>query len=188
MVLVAMIAPEWAIKKFMARHRLHEIYVKSAKIGVLLSCSSCRSRDMALYLVNPGVDLTLELYIAPAMEEAICIQWERVKDRAIRQTFVRKLEKRLEQLMSECMDWDLKEPTPAQASYASLISRKLGVPIPSEALRYRFHMALFIDTYSKQYRLEMSKPHAPNNEDVEKAKTLVAEKLKVGTSSDNNVC
>ena len=53
---------------------------------------------MTLYLVNPGVDLTLELYIAPAVEEAICIQWERIKDKAIRQTFVRKLEKQLQQL------------------------------------------------------------------------------------------
>lgn len=143
---------------------------------------------MALYLVNPGVDLTLELYIAPGMEEAICIQWERVKDRAIRQTFVRKLEKRLEHLVAECMDWDLKEPTPAQASYASLISRKLGVSIPSEALRYRFHMALFIDTYSEQYRLEVSKAPTPNTEDIEKAQALVAEKLKAGTSNDNNAC
>ena len=88
---------------------------------------------MTLYLVNPGVDLTLELFIAPSMEEAICIQWERVEDKAIRQTFVRKLEKQLERLIVECMDWDLKEPTPAQVSYAALISRKLNIPIPSEA-------------------------------------------------------
>jgi len=143
---------------------------------------------MTLYLVNPGVDLTLELYIAPAMEEAISIQWERVKDTAIRQTFVRKLEKQLERLVVECMDWDLKEPTPAQASYASLISRKLGVSIPSEALKYRFHMALFIDTYSEQYRLESSKSPSSNAEDIAKAKALVEEKLKAGTSTDNNAC
>ena len=79
------------------------------------------------------------------MEEAVCIQWERVKDKAIRQTFVRKLEKQLERLIVECMDWDLKEPTPAQVSYAALISRKLNISIPSEAEKYRFHMALFID-------------------------------------------
>jgi len=138
---------------------------------------------MALYLVNPGVDLTLELYIAPAIEEAICIQWERVKDKAIRQTFVRKLEKKLEQLVVECMDWDLKEPTPAQASYAALISRKLEVPIPSEAMKYRFHMALFIDSYNEQYRSEMSKPPTPNVEEIEKAQALVATKLKSARSS-----
>ena len=143
---------------------------------------------MALYLVNPGVDLTLELYIAPAMEEAICIQWERVKDKAIRQTFVRKLEKRLECLMAECMDWDLKEPTPAQASYASLISRKLSVPIPSEASKYKFHMALFIDTYSEKYRLKMSQGPTPNTQEIEKAQAMIAEKLKAGTENDDNAC
>ena len=143
---------------------------------------------MTLYLVNPGVDLTLELFIAPSMEEAICIQWERVEDKAIRQTFVRKLEKQLERLIVECMDWDLKAPTPAQASYASLISRKLSVSIPSEALKYRFHMALFIDTYSEQYRLESSKSPSSNAEDIAKAKALVEEKLKAGTSTDNNAC
>lgn len=143
---------------------------------------------MAIYLVNPGVDLTLELYIAPTMEEAVCIQWERVKDKAIRQTFVRKLEKQLERLIAECMDWDLKEPTPAQASYATLISRKLGVSIPSESIKYRFHMALFIDTYNEKYRKEMSKPGTSNTEEIEKAKSLVAEKLKTNTASDNNAC
>lgn len=143
---------------------------------------------MTLYLVNPGVDLTLELYIAPAMEEAISIQWERVKDTAIRQTFVRKLEKQLERLVVECMDWDLKEPTPAQASYAALISRKLGVSIPSEAMKYRFHMALFIDAYNEQYRTAMSNAPMPNAVEIGKAQALVAEKLKSAPSSDKKPC
>lgn len=154
----------------------------------LLASSFYRRRDMALYLVNTGVDLTLELYIASSMEEAVCIQWERVKDKAIRQTFVRKLEKQLERLIAECMDWDLKEPTPAQASYAALISRKLDVSIPSEATKYRFHMALFIDTYNDKYRNQISKPDMSSTEEIEKAKALVSEKLKTNTSSDNNVC
>lgn len=140
---------------------------------------------MAIYLVNPGVDLTLELYIAPAMEEAICIQWERARDKAIQQTFVRKLEKHLERLVVECMDWDLKEPTPAQTSYAVLISRKLAVPIPPEAMKYRFHMALFIDTYSDRYRSETSKLPTPNSEEMEKAQALVAGRLKASPSTDS---
>lgn len=140
---------------------------------------------MALYLVNPGVDLTLELYIAPAMEEAICIQWERARDKSIQQTFVHKLEKQLERLVIECMDWDLKEPTPAQTSYAVLISRKLAVPIPSEAMKYRFHMALFIETYSDQYRAEKTKPPTPSAGETQKAKALVAERLKATPSSDS---
>ncbi len=157
-------------------------------MGCVLAYSFCRHRDMTLYLVNPSVDLTLELYIAPTMEEAVCIQWERVKDKAIRQTFVRKLEKQLERLIAECMDWDLKEPTPAQASYAALISRKLDVSIPSEAMKYRFHMALFIDTYNEQYRTEISKLPPKNTVEIEKAQALVAKKLKAGSSSDGDAC
>lgn len=49
--------------------------------------------------------------------------------------------------MNESMDWDLKEPTSAQLSYAVLISRKLDIEIPPDALQNRFHMALFIDTH-----------------------------------------
>ena len=60
--------------------------------------------------------------------------------------------------------------------------------IMSEALKYRFHMALFIDTYSEQYRLESSKSPSSNAEDIAKAKALVEEKLKAGTSTDNNAC
>ena len=153
-----------------------------------MSVPPAAAETMALYLVNPGVELTLELYIAPAMEEAVCIQWERVKDKAIRQTFVRKLEKQLERLIVECMDWDLKEPTPAQVSYAALISRKLNIPIPSEAEKYRFHMALFIDAYSEQYRSEMSKPPTSNAVEMEKAQALVAEKLRSPTSGDSDPC
>ena len=68
------------------------------------------------------------------------------------------------------------------------ISRKLGVSIPSEAMKYRFHMALSIDTYSDPYRTEMSKLPTPNAVEIEKAQTLVAEKLKAGSSSDSDAC
>ena len=86
------------------------------------------------------------------------------------------------------MDWDLKEPTPAQVSYAALISRKLNIPIPSEAEKYRFHMALFIDAYSEQYRSEMSKPPTSNAVEMEKAQALVAKKLRSPTSGDSDPC
>lgn len=55
-------------------------------------------------------------------------------------------------------------------------------------MKYRFHMALFIDTYNEKYRKEISKPGASSTEEIEKAKALVAEKLKTNTASDNNAC
>ena len=116
---------------------------------------------MALYLVHPGVDLTLELFVSPRLEEAVAIQFERIKDRNVRDTFVRKMEKQLEGLLMQCMDWDLKEPTEAQVAYATLIAKRLGIAIPSEARKYRFHMAMFLETYAERARLSTTAASRP---------------------------
>ena len=105
---------------------------------------------MPLLLVHPSVDLTLELYVSSALEEAIALQWERVRKRTVRDTYVKALEYRLEYLLKDCLDWDLKPPTEAQTSYATLLATRHGVPVPSEALNYRFHMAMFIETWARK--------------------------------------
>lgn len=107
---------------------------------------------MALYLVNPAVDMTLELYVSQRLEEALTIQYERIKDRCVRDVFVRKLEEQLESLLTASIDWDLKEPTTAQLNYAILVSSQVGVPLPVEARTYRFHTAMFLETYAPQAR------------------------------------
>lgn len=107
---------------------------------------------MALYLVNPAVDMSLELFVSSRLEEALTIQYERIKDRRVRDTFIRKLESRLESLLAESIDWDLKEPTEAQLNFAVLVAKKLGVPLPGEARKYRFHTAMFLETYADQLR------------------------------------
>lgn len=112
---------------------------------------------MTLYLMNLAVDRTLELYVATEAEEAMNIQWERIKDRNVRDTFVRRLEVNFERALKESLDWDLKEPTPAQLAYAELIAKKIGVPLPSEARRYRFHAAMFIETYADSAKAGESK-------------------------------
>ena len=107
---------------------------------------------MALYLVNPAVDRELELYVSDRLEEALTIQFERIKDRRVRNTFIRKLERSLESLLVESIDWDLKQPTEAQLNYATLVATQLGIPLPSEARKYRFHTAMFLETYASQVR------------------------------------
>ena len=97
---------------------------------------------MALYLVNPSVEMSLELYVSTRLEEALTIQYERIRDRRVRDTFVRKLEQRLESLLADSVDWDLKAPTEAQLNYAKLVSKQLGIPLPIEAQKYRFHTAI----------------------------------------------
>ena len=72
---------------------------------------------MALYLVNPAVEMSLELYVSQQVEEAITIQYERIRDARVRDTFVKRLETRLERLLAESIDWDLKEPTEAQLKW-----------------------------------------------------------------------
>lgn len=105
---------------------------------------------MPLLLLHPGVDLTLELYVSPALEEAMALQWERVRKRTVRDTYVRALEYRLEYLLRDCLDWDLKPPTEAQISYATLLGARHGVSVPSEAMRYRFHMAMFLEAWARK--------------------------------------
>lgn len=107
---------------------------------------------MVLYLVNPAVEMPLELYVSHQLEEALSIQYERIKDGRVRDTFVKRLEKRLEALLSDSIDWDIKAPTEAQLSYARLVSKQVGVPLPSEAERFRFHTAMFLETYASQAR------------------------------------
>lgn len=105
---------------------------------------------MPLLLVHPSVDLTLELYVSSALEEAIALQWERVRKRTARDSYVKALEYRLECLLQDCLDWDLKPPTEAQIAYATLLANRHGVPVPSEAMNYRFHMAMFIETWARK--------------------------------------
>ncbi|ODU31311.1 MAG: hypothetical protein ABS97_20245 [Lysobacteraceae bacterium SCN 69-320] len=91
---------------------------------------------MPLLLVHPAVDLTLELYVSPALEEA--------------NTYVKALEYRLQDLLRDCLDWDLKPPTDAQVAYATVLAARHGVSVPSEALNYRFHMAMFLEAWARK--------------------------------------
>lgn len=134
---------------------------------------------MALYLVNPAVEMSLELYISSRLEEALTIQYERIKDRRVRETFVKKLEKRLESLLGESMDWDLKAPTEAQLNYATLMAKQLGIPLPSEARKYRFHTAMFLETYAEQARASGGTVERPiSDSGAEAAHQLVAAKMR----------
>ncbi|GEM_PF-353564 len=107
---------------------------------------------MPLYLVNTAVEMTLEVYVSQQLEEALTIQYERIKDRRVRETFVRRLETQIETLLHDSLDWDIKKPTAAQLSYAKLIATQVGVSLPCEAQKYRFHAAMFLETYAPKAR------------------------------------
>ena len=134
---------------------------------------------MALYLVNPAVEMTLELYVSPRLEEALTIQYERIRDRRVRDTFVKRLEGQVETLLKDTIDWDLKEPTDAQVSYATLVAKQLGITLPSEARKYRFHAAMFLETYAPQAKRELEATSSGAGQSgADAAQQLVADKLR----------
>ncbi len=133
---------------------------------------------MALYLVNPAVEMTLELYVSPRLEEALTIQYERIKDRRVRDTFVKQLEAQVETLLKDSIDWDLKEPTESQLNYAILVAKQLGIAVPSEARKYRFYAAMFLETYAAQAKKVMDTPSPKADESAAAtARSLVIDRL-----------
>src|SRR3546814_19521291 len=94
--------------------------------------------------------MSRELDISQQLEEAITIQYERIRDARVRDTFVKRLETRLERLLAESIDWDLKEPTEAQLKYAILVDKQTGTPLPSAARKFRFYTAMVQETYAVQ--------------------------------------
>lgn len=134
---------------------------------------------MALYLVNPAVEMTLELFVSLPLEEALTIQYERIKDRRVRDTFVKRLEKQVETLLKDSLDWDIKEPTEAQLNYAILVAKQLGISLPSEAHKYRYYTAMFLETYASQVKQDLKAANLTFNEAAaDKARNLVSNKLR----------
>ncbi len=103
---------------------------------------------MALYLVDPALELSIELPVSEPVERALAIQWERLQDGVTRDNFCRRMAQQLESVIPDSIDWDIKEPTPAQMSYALIISKQLGIALPSEAVRYRGHMHQFLEEHT----------------------------------------
>lgn len=134
---------------------------------------------MPLYLVNPAVDMTLELYVSQELEEALSIQYERIKNRTVRDTFVRHLEQRLEGLLADSIDWDLKKPTQAQLRYAIFVAKQLGLELPPEVRGSRFHAAMFLETHVERMRsLDRTPGEAAVSEGGQAAADLVAAKIR----------
>lgn len=104
---------------------------------------------MSLFLVAPSLDLSIELLISDQVERALSLQWERLKDRTAREAFCRRMTQQLDSVIPESIDWDIKEPTSAQVSYAMVLSKQLDVPIPPDALRYRGQMHEFLEKHSQ---------------------------------------
>lgn len=103
---------------------------------------------MAVFLVAPELDLRIKLPVPEPLLQALEIQWGRLEDAEARDAFGRRLAPLICALIPDTLDWDIKEPTAAQVAFAMDISKKLGVPLPSEVLRFRKQMHEFLEMHA----------------------------------------
>ena len=115
---------------------------------------------MSFYLIAPALDLSIEVFLSDQVERAVALQWERLKDRDVRDAFTKRVARQLEALLPEAIDWDIKEPTQAQLSYAMAISKELSVPIPPDALRFRGVMHEFLEANVPQAKAKWTQKTA----------------------------
>jgi hypothetical protein len=85
-------------------------------------------------------------------EQALNSHWRRLPDTDAREAYGARLGALLDVAILESVDWDLRPPSPAQVAFAQVISRKLGVAVPPDALRYRGAMGFFLDSNSDAFK------------------------------------
>lgn len=95
---------------------------------------------------------TIPIPLDDFIEEAWSIQYDRALHSGGAESFRARLAHCFALSLVECLDVDLKPPTPAQVQYATDIARQLGVALPSEALRFRGSMCEFIDRFAEAMR------------------------------------
>lgn len=115
---------------------------------------------MAVYLVAQGFELSLELDLAPPLAVALQLQSERLGPKDVRDAFSRRISDELNRLLPDLIDWDLKEPTPAQMAYAIELARSRQETVPIPALRSRGAMQSYIES-RLPFRQELADPADP---------------------------
>lgn len=119
---------------------------------------------MTFYLVAPSLEMAIELPLSEDVQSAIALQLSRLQDRHQVANFAKRLAQEMESGISEVLDWDIKKPTAAQASFAIALSKELDVVIPPEAMNFRGHMHAFINEYAPlAKRRWASKPRSRRN-------------------------
>lgn len=107
---------------------------------------------MPLKLLDVESDMLIEVTVSPMAEHAIGSHWKRLSDGDAREAYGARLGALLDVAIMDSVDWDLRAPSPAQVAFANVISRKLGVPVPADALRYRGAMGFFLDSNADAFK------------------------------------
>lgn len=103
---------------------------------------------MALFLVEPDIDLTLELPMSPASLDALGRQFTSLRAGRGNERFCKRLAAEIERVLPEVIDWELKPPTKAQLAFAKSICYRLNVTLPAAALESRGAMYNFLETHA----------------------------------------
>lgn len=103
---------------------------------------------MPFFLIEPDLDLSIELPMPGQIERVFQLQWERLANPGVRDAFVQRLSQGLSTVLPDLLDWDLRPPSEKQLAYATALSRKLNVRIPPDALQFRGCMHDFLDKYA----------------------------------------
>ena len=106
---------------------------------------------MGLRLVDDDSDVEFEIPTAHLCREALIMQWQRLTISRSDGTSGHAFPALLESAIAELLDWDLKPPTAPQVAFAQMISKKLGVALPSEALNFRGAMHEYLARYSASF-------------------------------------
>jgi hypothetical protein len=103
---------------------------------------------MALFLVEPDIDLTLELPMSAASLDALGRQFMSLKAGRDNERFCKRLAAEVERVLPEVIDWELKPPTKAQLAFAKSICHRLKVALPASARESRGAMYSFLETHA----------------------------------------
>lgn len=103
---------------------------------------------MTFYLVAPALEMAIELPLSEEVQAAVALQLTRLQDRRQMDAFAQRVAHQLESGLPDALDWDIKKPTAAQASFAIALSKELDVVIPAGAMNYRGQMHAFIDQHA----------------------------------------
>lgn len=104
--------------------------------------------EMPLLLLNIELDLYAEVPLSDESTALLVKQWERLQDEAAKDAFGARIGAKLGPVLADCVDWDLKPPTPAQVTFATAIARQRGLDLPGDVLRFRGAMNDFLDAHA----------------------------------------
>jgi hypothetical protein len=111
---------------------------------------------MTLEIRHAASGLTIDADIPTDLVHVLEVQWARSQASAHLDGFQSRVTLAVIEALRSNIDWDLQAPTVKQCNFASVIARKLSVPVPEEARRFRGAMAEFLAEFAPQ--LEAPKP------------------------------